>query len=106
ALRGNSHTLYGLQDLPKVRPWGSTHGSICVQEGQPLDLIRPFSKSHQNTNNQLGGQLGIFVPVSSLRIAFSASAGSRCRQCASRIEGASAGLSTWRYLCGAAAVAK
>src|SRR5450830_1485590 len=44
-----------------------------------IDFTRPFSPLHQNIEDQLGGQLGAFVPFSSLRIALSASAGSRCR---------------------------
>jgi hypothetical protein len=46
-------------------------------------LVRPplisqlYSRTNQNSLDQLGGQLGVFVLLSSLRMAFSASAGSR-----------------------------
>jgi hypothetical protein len=44
-----------------------------------IDFSWLFSSLHQNIVDQLGGQLGVFVPFSSLRIALSPSAGSRLR---------------------------
>ena len=44
-----------------------------------IDLTWLFSPLHWNIADQLGGQLGVFVRFSSLRIALSPSAGSRFR---------------------------
>jgi hypothetical protein len=44
-----------------------------------IDTARLFIRLSQNISEQLGGQLGAFVPVSSFRIALSPSAGSRAR---------------------------
>ena len=44
-----------------------------------IDLAVLFPFSHQTMPEQLGGQLGGFVPLSSLAMALSASAGSRAR---------------------------
>jgi hypothetical protein len=46
---------------------------------QPVDVIQLSSFQYQNIVAQLGVQLGVFVLVSSLRMALSPSAGSRLR---------------------------
>src|SRR5262249_52431387 len=54
-----------VQNLPEGRLRGATHGSICIQEGQPFDSAWLFPIFHQTIVDQLGAQLGVFVRVSS-----------------------------------------
>jgi hypothetical protein len=44
-----------------------------------IDLAGLFRVLHQNITDHLGVHLGVFVLLSSFRMALSASAGSRCR---------------------------
>ena len=53
---------------------------------QPLDHIALFSVCPHYRHDRLGARLGIFVLASSLRIAVTASSGSRCRYQESKID--------------------
>src|SRR4051794_17398024 len=49
-MRYESQLPHVFQNPPKTRFWGVTHGSICIQEGQPREEPRPLRANMQVPN--------------------------------------------------------